>query len=152
MCADRFGVTAMFRGITQSSVAVTLRTSVAKSFARTAKQRRSSEAGIAPVAVILAGVIGTGILTGWIWEPVKLIAEAFAPVADAVLDLLPDAEDLNLEIPSGFILGFSFLNTFLPLTEALAAIAGFVLIIVAGIGWRIAVTVYHLIPKPGVGT
>jgi len=71
---------------------------------------------------------------------------------NALLDLLPNAADLGLEAPTGWIRGYNVLDTFLPLHEALAAIAVILGVYVVVFGWRLAVTVYHLIPKPGMGT
>jgi hypothetical protein len=101
---------------------------------------------------VVGGLLGTGLLTGVIWGPIGILAGGLFSIADAAIGLLPDATDLGLVIPGGWIYGYSIVNTFLPLTEALAFAGVFVSLIVGGIVFRTAVTIYHLIPKPGVGT
>lgn len=80
------------------------------------------------------------------------VVDALAGLAASVLDLLPDAEDLNLEIPSGWIIGYTWANTVLPLTEALGLMTAVIAINVGAVVYRAAVVAWHLIPKPGIGT
>jgi hypothetical protein len=119
---------------------------------RPASARRRSEAGIAPVVFVFAAVIGVGILTGFIWDPIKVIAQALAGVADKAVQQLPMASDLGLSTTAGWIKGYTLLNTFLPLSEALTLVSVYVSVITAGMLFRVGVIVWHLIPKPGVGT
>jgi hypothetical protein len=103
------------------------------------------------IGVAVAG-LAAGVLTGFIWGPIKEIADAVAKIADVVVGQLPDASNLGLAIPSGWVKGYSLLDSFLPLHEALGFVAIILGIVVAGVTWRVAVVVYHLIPKPGTGT
>jgi len=89
-----------------------------------------------------------GAVMGWLGTAV----EAVAQLAMRVVALLPDATDLGFSIPSGWLHGYAMLNTFLPLAEALAIVLVFTGVAVAGTLFRIAVVVYHLIPKPMMGT
>lgn len=99
----------------------------------------------------LAGdAVGTAVQAVMSW--LGTAVEAVAQLAMHVVDLLPDAADLGLTIPSGWLHGYALLNTFLPISEALTAITLFTTVVVGGIAFRLAVTVYHLIPKPWMGT
>lgn len=89
-----------------------------------------------------------GAVMSWLGTAV----EAMAAVAENVIDLLPDAADLGLEIPGGWIYGYSIVNTFLPISEALAFVAVFTVLVIGAVAFRLAVIVYHLIPKPLMGT
>ncbi len=121
--------------------------------ARPASARRASEAGVAPaILAILAGGAILGLLTGIIWGPVGEAIKVLASVADGVVAKLPDAGNLGLTVPAGLIYGYTIMDTFLPLHEALTLVVGIVALIVAGITLRVAVMVWHLIPKPGIGT
>lgn len=109
------------------------------------------------VGQLIGGLLGIGgdiinTAFGAFMSFVGSAVNAVAGLADHVVALLPDATDLGLSIPSGWIYGYSILNTFLPLSEALTAVAIFTAIVVGGIAYRLAVTVYHLIPKPFMGT
>jgi len=102
--------------------------------------------------VLVLAVVGVGVLTGWIWGPINEVAKVLAAVAGVVVSMLPDAADLGLTIPGGWITGYTWLNSFLPLTEALALVSIFVGIMLALLAFRVAVIIYHLAPKPGMGT
>jgi len=80
------------------------------------------------------------------------VVDGLAEVAASIVALLPEAGDLGLSIPSGFVLGWSIFNTFLPLTETFAMVTVLVVASVVPIAWHLGVTVWHLIPKPFVGT
>jgi len=84
---------------------------------------------------------------------VKDVALGFTgAVVSTVIGLLPDAADLGITIPSGWINGYDWLDSFLPLHEALAFVAIFLALIAAVGAFRLAVLIYHLIPKPFSGT
>lgn len=105
--------------------------------------------------VVIGAVVASfvaGVLVGFIWDPIRAIAEVMAAMADVVVSQLPVAADLGLTPTSGWVKGYAMLNTFLPLTEALTLAGLMVALVVAGIALRVAVMVYHLIPKPGMGT
>lgn len=99
---------------------------------------------------IAGDIINTAV--GAVMSFVGSVVDGLAVLADAAVDLLPDTPDLGLDIPSGWIYGYTILNTWLPLTEALTMAGVFTAIVTAIIAFRLAVTVYHLIPKPFVGT
>jgi len=116
---------------------------------------RESQAGIGPVVVaigILVGGLVAGVLTGMIWGPINDLAQNMAKIADGVVEGLPVADDLGLDVASGWVKGYSMLNTFLPVSEALAFALIFVSVKLAILGYRLAIVVWHLIPKPGMGT
>jgi len=102
----------------------------------------------------LLGLLGDAASTavGAVMSWLGTAVEAVAQLAMRVVQLLPDATDLGFTIPTGWLHGYSMLNTFLPLSEALAIVLVFTAVAVAGTAFRIAVTVYHLIPKPLMGT
>lgn len=100
----------------------------------------------------LSALPGVGILTGFIWEPIKFVAENLAKAAQVIISMLPDAGDLGLTTMSGWIKGYTMLNTFLPISEGLAFAAIFATFIAASMAVRLATWIYHLIPKPGMGT
>lgn len=106
---------------------------------------------------LIGGLLGfagdaVGTAVGAVMSLVGSMVEGLATVADALVDQLPDAGDLGLSVPSGWIYGYSIVNTFLPLTEALAfAVVIGAAFVALGV-WRLGVTVYHLIPKPFIGT
>lgn len=80
------------------------------------------------------------------------VIDTLARAAAAVLELLPDAGDLGLEVPAGFIQGWSIFDQFLPLHETFAMLAVLVVASLLPIGWHLGITIYHLIPKPFSGT
>lgn len=101
---------------------------------------------------ITTGLLGASVLTGVIWGPIGVIVQGLIGLAHLVIGLLPDAGPLGLAVPTGFIYAFDVLNTFLPLAEALAFVGVLVTAAMAVMTFRLAVTIYHLIPKPGIGT
>lgn len=105
--------------------------------------------------IVIVGVVaalGVGVLTGFIWGPVQAIAQGLALIADNIVNMLPEAADLGLDASGGWVKGYAMLNTFLPITEALAFAAMFATVIAASMVVRVATWIWHLIPKPGVGT
>lgn len=95
-------------------------------------------------------IVGTAV--GAVMGYVGNVISGLATVAASVIALLPEAEDLGIVIPSGFVQGYAIFNSFLPLGEAFAMMASLVVISVIPIAWHLGVTIYHLIPKPFVGT
>jgi len=94
--------------------------------------------------------VGTAVqaVMSWLGSAV----DAMAGVAAEVIELLPDATDLGLSIPDGWLVGYTWLNGFLPLSETLTWLGVLLTVAVAVTTWRVAVTLYHLIPKPWMGT
>lgn len=85
---------------------------------------------------------------GWLAGAVN----AMAVMADQVVQLLPDATDLGLDGNTGWIAGYTLIDRFLPVHEMVAwlvVVAGFYVVVTT---WRAGVTLYHLIPKPMMGT
>lgn len=114
-----------------------------------------------PIGDALGGIIG-GIagLTGAIAETavgavmswLGLAVQGMAVIAGGVIDVLPDVGEVLPTVPSGWLSAYAMMNTFLPLSEALA-LTGVLVGIYAALGaWKLAVTIYHLIPKPLMGT
>lgn len=102
------------------------------------------------IAGLVGGVAETAV--GAVMQWLGLAVEGMATIAAGVINLLPDAGDVVPDIPDGWIVGYAMLNTFLPVSEALAG-AGLLLGIYAALGvFKLAVVVYHLIPKPLMGT
>lgn len=106
---------------------------------------------------MIAGLLGfggemVGTAVGAVMGYVGSVVEGLALIAARVVDLLPEATDLGLEIPGGWLLGYSMVNSFLPLSEALAFVVVLVGIQAVALLARLAVVTYHLIPKPFVGT
>jgi hypothetical protein len=117
------------------------------------------ERGVIPVIVVLVGslLVGGYALTGGdplgkFFEILGGMVEGLAQLAGHIVDTLPDAEDLNIEVAEGWIVGYNMLNGFLPLGEALLYAGILLSAILLHFGWRIAVIVWHLIPKPLSGT
>lgn len=126
---------------------------------------RGDERGVIPVVAVLA-VAGIGIVIDQLvfdgdvsaklfdlfFKAVQALADAVFAAVGAMIGMLPDAADLGLVLPSGIVRGYTLLNSFLPLAEALTAVG----VIMAAYGvlftWRLAVTIYKLIPKPLMGT
>lgn len=107
-------------------------------------------------ADVVGGLLGTlgdvvGTLVGALFAALGEVVNALAELVDGIVDLLPDAPDLGLEL-GGFVYGFGIMDSFLPLHEALAYAVVLFGAANAGLVFRTAVTIYHLIPKPGVGT
>lgn len=102
----------------------------------------------------LGGVVGSiaGSALQAVVDWLLSVVGALATLATGVIELLPMAEDLNLDLPDGWVYGYSFLNTFLPISEALGLLTAVVALHVGAIAYRLAVVAYHLIPKPAVGT
>lgn len=82
---------------------------------------------------------------------VQQIIDGLLALASGVIALLPDA-DPNFSIPEGWLVGYAWVNSFLPLSECLAFAGLIAGALVLHMTWRMAVTVYHLIPKPLAGT
>jgi hypothetical protein len=73
-------------------------------------------------------------------------------VAGIVELFLPEAGDLGLVAPTGLVVGYTWLNTFLPISEAIVFALILLGLYLAGFAWRLFLQVYHLIPKPWMGT
>lgn len=107
--------------------------------------------------IVIVGIIGT-VVAGYVAgvDPVvdfvKGIADALAAVADAVISLLPNAADLNLDAGSGWITGYAWANTFMPIGEVLGMIAIWITVQTAIFLYRLADRTWHTIPKPMSGT
>lgn len=95
-------------------------------------------------------IIGTAVGAAMSW--LGFAVDAMAQAAAEVMNLLPDAGDLGLTVPSGWLLGYGWLDGFLPLHETVAFLGVLVTAAMAVVAWRVAVVVYHLIPKPWMGT
>jgi len=95
-------------------------------------------------------VIGTAV--GAVMSWVGNVVNGLASVVAGILGYLPDATDLGLSIPSGWLVGYAWLNGFVPLGEMIAFIAILAAAQLGPIVWHSLVTVYHLIPKPFIGT
>lgn len=91
-------------------------------------------------------------VSGFLQNVVAGAIAGIAALADQVVQLLPAATDLNLPDLSGWLTGYALMNTFLPLSEALTLTGTLVAIYSALMLWRLAVKIYHLIPKPLMGT
>jgi len=84
-----------------------------------------------------------------------MIAAALKALLDGISGLvqgLPALPELPLPDLSGFIPAYNWLNAVFPVTEGLEAAAVLVAVIVAGTVIRAAITVWHVIPKPFMGT
>lgn len=81
-------------------------------------------------------------------EGVKMLAG----VADGIIALLPDAADLNLPDLSGWLHGYAMLNRFIPVDLALVYFGLYLAAANASYLFNLGVKLYHLIPKPGIGT
>lgn len=91
-------------------------------------------------------------IVGALFTAIGAVVDALAAVAARVVGLLPDAGDLGLSVPSGWIVMYSWADRILPLHEALALFGIITATAVAPIVYHVAITVYHLIPKPFSGT
>lgn len=103
---------------------------------------------LAAVGVAVGGFLSSNPL----WSPIKLVWDLFMWIAGSMVDALPDAPTLDLGDATGWLKGYTLLNTFLPLSEALTVIGVIVAVMVGTALFRLSVTAYHLIPKPGIGT
>lgn len=132
---------------------------------RRAPCRHAGEHGLIPVLGILAaagvglvidqlvnnGEIGATLFNAF-FAAVQALGDAVFAGIEAMIGALPDAGDLGIEVPTGIVQGYALLNTFLPLAEALV-LAGLALAAYGTLfAWRLAVMIYHLIPKPLMGT
>jgi len=107
--------------------------------------------GLVGGLVSLAGTVAStalGAVMAWLGRLVNVMGA----VAAGVLSFLPDAEDLGLEIPGGWLVGYSWFNEFFPVAETLVWLGVLTAAMVIPVVWHLAVTVYHLIPKPWMGT
>lgn len=80
------------------------------------------------------------------------IVDALLAVVNAVMGLLPEAGDLGLDVPSGWIIGYTWIDRIVPLHEGLFWMGVLAAASVAPIVFHLAIAVYHLIPKPMMGT
>ena len=94
---------------------------------------------VGDVVGVIAGAIGAAISWG-----AGLLAE--------VLGVLPLAGDLGLAVPSGWVHGFAWIDSIVPLHEALVFFGILVGLRAAITLWHLTVSVYHLVPKPFMGT
>lgn len=106
---------------------------------------------------IVDGLLGfagdaVGTAVGALFSFLGQVVDALAALAAHVLSILPDATDLGLSVPAGWIIGYQFMDAILPLHEALWMFGFLVTLRSAITVWHLAVTGYHLIPKPAVGT
>jgi hypothetical protein len=93
-------------------------------------------------------------LIGWV---VKSITDFLMMVLGGIFDLLlglvgflisllPDVPDLHLSAPSGILVGYGWLNSFLPVAETLTAVGVLVGVMVVIFGYRIIIKIYELFP------
>jgi hypothetical protein len=95
-----------------------------------------------------AGAVAAAVL-GWIGD---MLAALVASAETWVLSLLPDAGDLGIPDLSGLVVGFAWLNGFLAL-DAGVSVAGILIgATLATFAFRLALTIWHVIPKPFSGT
>ena len=69
-----------------------------------------------------------------------------------VVDALPDADPLGAPSLDGILVGYVWANGFLPLDAGLAVSGMLVTAMVAKFGLRLSITIWHLVPKPFMGT
>ena len=110
----------------------------------------------AGVGVVIDQLVAHGEVAGTIlnafFGAVQAIGDAVFAAVGGVINVLPNAADLDLHVPSGVIGAYNFLDAFLPMHEALAFGAIYIGALLAIAAFRLAVTIYHLIPKPLMGT
>jgi hypothetical protein len=111
------------------------------------------------VPLVIAGVAVAGVLWGFFSsgdDPVvafaKHLADGLATMADGAISLLPAASDLHLSAQTGWLWGYSYMNRIVPIPEVLAFVAILAGVRVGIFTWRLAVNIWHLIPKPLAGT
>lgn len=105
---------------------------------------------VGAIAGLVASLVGA--VVGALFSFLGAVLDFFAGLVAELLELLPDAADLGLEIPSGWLIGFQTMDAILPLHEALFWF-GFMVGLRAAITlWHLAVRLYHLLPKPLMGT
>jgi hypothetical protein len=78
-----------------------------------------------------------------VWD---LLVGAVRPIFDGLFALLPDAGDLGLSIPAGFIRGYAWLNSWLPVAETVAALVTLGVVILAILAFRVALTIWKALP------
>lgn len=105
-------------------------------------------AGIELPTLADAGAVALGALMGIL----DAIVNALTGLISHIVDLLPDAGDLGLTIPSGWIIGYTWIDRIVPLHEALVWMGVLAAASVAPIAFHLAIAAYHLIPKPLSGT
>lgn len=93
-----------------------------------------------------------GAIVGALFGLFGAIVDALMGLVAHVIGLLPDMPDLGIPSLSGWLVGYAFFDTYLPLHEALTGMGLVLSLVIASYTWRLGVEVYHLILKPGVGT
>lgn len=76
----------------------------------------------------------------------------FSGIVEGLIGFLPDMPDLGLEPVTGWVHGYTYVNTFLPVSEALVVAGMYLIVSNAAFIWNLGVKAYHLLPKPGMGT
>lgn len=96
-----------------------------------------------PAGALIAAVLQ------WLQD---LISNIVNTVVGGIIDALPDAQPIGAPNLAGLLVGFVWLNGFLPM-DAGVTVSGLILVaMLAKFGFTSAVTIYHLIPKPFSGT
>ena len=90
--------------------------------------------------------------TDAIWGFVQDAAVGLMSIVTAMIGVLPDAVDLNLPDLSGWVRGYDMMDRVVPVTEALVAWGIYMAAANAQFLWNLGTRLYHLIPKPGMGT
>jgi hypothetical protein len=80
------------------------------------------------------------------------IVDALLAIVNVIIDLLPDAPDLGLSIPAGWIVAYTWIDQIVPLHEALFWTGTLAAAAMAPVVFHLAIAIYHLIPKPFSGT
>jgi hypothetical protein len=108
------------------------------------------------VGIVIDGLINNGEIGATLFQAfftaVQAIADAVFAGIGGIVGTLPMADELDFEIPSGVILGYALVNGFFPLDLTIQLGAAYIGALVAIFAFRLAVLVYHLIPKPMMGT
>lgn len=102
---------------------------------------------------VVGGVLDIpGAVVGALFSVLGKMVDALMAVVNVLIDQLPDMPDLGIPDLSGLVRGYAFFNHFLPLDVAIGGILVYLAAANAGFLFRVGVTIYHLIPKPGMGT
>jgi hypothetical protein len=94
-----------------------------------------------------------GAIVAAVMDFIGTLAAGLAQLAqDTILNALPDAPDLGIPSLGGLVVGYAWLNTFLPIDTGITVAGLLLAAMLAKFAFRVALTVWHAIPKPFMGT
>lgn len=99
---------------------------------------------LGPVQALIAWAVNA--IAGLFFMLIGGIFDLLLGVLGFVISLLPDVPNLGLSNASGILVGYAWLNSWLPVSETLTAISVIVGVMVLIFGFRVVVKIWEWFP------